>query len=161
MEVAGVDLLADLKSGHIDRNFVRKVGHKGAHFELANGNDEFAAELYAFGVTGDIDRNLDCDRLGVAYCEEVHVERLVGYRVPLRLVKNCAMLFAVVEDDVDDVSCRGVGKVLKVCCIYSEDDVLYAVAVEVARHEAVATEGFDVRLFAGLADSALKFNVFH
>lgn len=101
-EVACDDLLADAQRSRVNLKSVRKILEHCRNFELACGNQELAAELYACRVAGNDNRNVDSHRLLRIYSEEVHVESLVGYRMPLRLVKY-AKVFLALEIKLDDI----------------------------------------------------------
>lgn len=103
MEVAGYNLLADMERSTIYLKVVRKVVHHRAYLELACGNEELTAGLHTLSVTGNYNRNVNYDRLGVVYGEEIYMEALVLYRMPLKLVKNGIDFLSVAEFEVDDV----------------------------------------------------------
>lgn len=112
-------------------------------------------------MTGDAYRNCDGHWLVLSNCEEVYVESLVGYRMPLSLVKDACILLAIVEYEVDDVRVRGVGYGLEILCVNGEENVLDSVSIKVARYETFSADCLYGCLVANLTELAFEFNVLH
>ena len=112
-------------------------------------------------MSGDLERNVDGDRLLCIYCEEVDVEAGVEYRMELKLVKDCAVGLAVVEDEVNDVCLRGIGYALEFFLIDCEEDVLHSETIKIARDESLLAESLDNGFVADLTDLAFQFKMLH
>ena len=111
-------------------------------------------------MSGNRDRNVDCDWLLLIDCKEIHVQASVSYRVELELVKNSGVLLSV-EVEVNYIGARSVGDGLEFLCIYCEENVLESETVEIARNESLCAEGLDGSLVANLTKLAFEFNVLH
>ena len=98
-------------------------------------------------MSGNLDRNVDCDWLLLVDCKEIHVQASVSYRVELELVKNSGVLLSV-EVEVNYIGARSVGDGLEFLCIYCEENVLESETVEIARNESLCAEGLDGSLVA-------------
>ena len=103
MEVTGNNLLANLKRSTVNLKRVRKLVEHSADLALAGRNEELTTGFHTFRMTGYDNRNVDDHRFGVVHCEEIHVEALVLYRMPLKLVENGVDFLTVAELKVDDV----------------------------------------------------------
>ena len=137
LEVTCSDALADCKGSYVYGEVIGQILEETADFQFATAHLELTAGLYAYGVTGDEDGNLYDNGLVVVHCEEVCVESLVVYGMILYFVKKRGDLGAVYIE-VNDVAIRGVGEGLELFCVYCERDVLNAVAINYARHLALA-----------------------
>lgn len=161
MEVAGYNLLADVESGAVHFEYVRKVLHHCGYLELAGRDEKLTTGFHTFCVSLYAYRNIDAYRLGLVHCEEVHMETLVGDRVPLKFVKHCIELLTVVELEVYDVRVRSVCEGFESLCLNSEEDVLHSESVDVARNESLSADSLDSLLVSYCAQSAFQFDVFH
>ena len=159
--VTSLDPLVQTEGGNIYRNLVGKVLHDSAYADFAGVLIELATLLYADGVAGDDDGNLDVDGLLVIHCEEIYVQAVVGHRVPLKLVENCGEFLLAVQDKVDDVGLGSVGNSLEVLCVNGEKYVFYAEAVEVARDESLLAESLDGCFASYLSGLAVEFEMLH
>lgn len=95
MEVAGNDLFADAQRSRVNLESVRKVVQSCRNFEFACRNEELTTEFHTLRVTGNNNWNVDGYRFCRINCEEVCVQSLVSYRVPLNLMENAKMLLAL------------------------------------------------------------------
>lgn len=161
MEVAGYNLLADVESGAVHFEYVWKVLHHSGYLELACRNEKLTTGFHTFCVSLNAYRNIDAYRLGLIYCEEVHVETLVGYRVPLKFVKHCIEFLTIVKFEIYDVRVWSVGKSFESLCLNSEEDILHSESVDVARNESLSADSLDSLLVSHSTQSAFQFDVFH
>ena len=148
LEVTGSNTLADCKRSYVYGEVVGKILEKTADFKFAAAYLKLTTGLYACRVTADENGNLNNDGLGVVHCQEVSVESLVVYGVILNLVKECGVFLAVYVQ-VNNVAVRSVGKSLQSLGVYAEGYVLYAVAINHARHFALAAYLAHVSFAAG------------
>ena len=112
-------------------------------------------------MSGDHERYIDGDRLLLIDCEEVYVEACVEYRMELKLVKDCAVGLAIVEDEVNDECLRGIGDTLEFFLIDCEEDVLHSETIKIAWNESLLAESLDDGFVANLTDLAFQFKMLH
>lgn len=111
-------------------------------------------------MSGDIDRDIDYDRLVLGYIEEVHMKGFVSYRMILHFMKD-GSIFCPVKIEVYDVGVGSVGKGLEIFRFYSEKYVFQSLSVKVAWNKSFFPDAFYYGLVSDLADPAFKFDVFH
>ena len=89
------------------------------------------------------------------------METVVIYRMELKLVDNCLVSLAVVQNEVDDVGLRGLDSALEFLLVHCEEYVLHSETIEIARYEALLAECLDDCLVSDLADLAFQFKMLH
>ena len=122
---------------------------------------ELAALLHTFGVTDDLDGNADGYRLVLCEGDEVHVDSLVGDRMPLKLVQDGGIGLSIVKLEVHDVRLRSVGEALELLRVDGEEDIVHTETIKVARDEALTAESLDDGFVGGLTDLAFQFKMLH
>ena len=148
LEVAGSDALADCQGSHIHGEVVGQVLEKTADFQFATAYLKFTAGFYACRVAADEHGNFYYDGLGVVHCQEVCVKSLVVDGVILYLMQE-GSIFLAVYVQVNDVAVRGVGESFQILGVNAEGYVLCAVAINHARHFALAAYLAHVSFAAG------------
>ena len=160
MEIGGDDALAETQFGNVHGEFIRQIGHEGAHLQGTDTLDELTTLLHTHGVTADGKRNVDGDGLLFVDGEEIHVQAVVLDGVELQFVYDGGVGLAV-EDEVHDVGSRRVQETLKIAIVNGEEDIVQTLAIEVAGNETLAAEGLDDGLVSDLADLAFQFKMLH
>ena len=145
----------------IDVQLIGEVLHEAADLKGTGALNELTTSLHTLGVTGDVEGNGNHDGLGLVHGQEIDVEAVVLYRVPLILVCNGGVGLAT-QIQVNDVGSGGMRETLEFFLIDCEKDVvLNTFTVQIAGNQALAAEGLDYGLVALLADFALKRKMLH
>ena len=160
LHITGNHTLVKLQRSDIKFQLIGEVLHEAADLEAAGALGELTTCLDTLGVTGELKGNIDGDGLLLINGEEVNVEAVVLYRVPLVFVCNSHVGFAT-ELKVNDVSCRSMGDTLKFLFVNGEENVFHSKAIEVARNQALTAESLDDGFVAFLADFAFKRKMLH
>lgn len=160
VELACIDSLAYSQSGDVHVNLVRKLVHRTANLYLSYANPQTATLLNTLGVTENVYRNCDLNRLVLGNREEVDVDSVVSDRIILCVVKDARMNLTV-DVYVDNVRLRSVRNLLDVCQWNGNVQMLGSVAVDDARNVTGSADLLEILLCSDLSLGSVQCNNLH
>ncbi len=112
-------------------------------------------------MTGEVQRNGNDDGLFLVDGEEIHVQAVVLYGMPLVLVSHGGVGLAI-QLQVYDVGSGRVSEALELFFVNGEKDVLlHVLTIEIAGNETLFAVGLEGGLVAFLADFAFERKMLH